>query len=161
MAGNLAEEQKYKVGWAYLHNDGNFAFQNSYVCENLGGEHKALTTATNEAKTRMNRGFARGGGSNFKPHKAFTAHEVCSYIWNTAQEVQSTPISSSRNGLRAEARARSARVDAETETVSFRWRRNGAVYREQPSTTGANRNFRLAGSQTKIRHKLKDLCENI
>ena len=61
MAGNLAEEQKYKVGWAYLHNDGNFAFQNSYVCENLGGEHKALTKATNEAVTRMNSAFAGGG----------------------------------------------------------------------------------------------------
>ncbi len=61
MAGNLAEEQKYKVGWAYLHNDGNFAFQKSYGCENLGGEHKALTTATNEAETRMNSVFAGGG----------------------------------------------------------------------------------------------------
>ena len=62
MAGNLAEEQKYKVGWAYLPNNGNFALQNSYVCENLQSEHKALTTATYEAKTRMNTVFAGGGG---------------------------------------------------------------------------------------------------
>ena len=92
MAGNLAEEQKYKVGWAYLHNDGNFAFQNSYVCENLGGEHKALTKATNGAEIRMNRAFAGGGVSNFKPHKAFKAHEVYSYTQTSAKEVQSTRL---------------------------------------------------------------------
>ena len=62
MAGNLAEEQKYKVGWAYLHNDRNFAFQKSYVCATLGGEQKALTTATTEAETRMNSALRGGGG---------------------------------------------------------------------------------------------------
>ena len=83
MAGNLAEEQinnagcdfdryngefvrsAYTVGCAYLPNDGNFVLQNSCGCENLHSEHTVvhpLTTATNEAKTRMNRVFAGGGG---------------------------------------------------------------------------------------------------
>ena len=126
MAGNLAEEQKYKVGWAYLHNDGNFAFQKSYGCENLGGEHKALTTATNEAETRMNRAFAGGGVSNFKPHKAFKAHEVYSYTQTSAKEVQSTPVTSSRNSFDA-----------------------------------IHHICRFAGSQTKIRHKLGNLCDSV
>ena len=51
MAGKLAEEQKHTVGCAYLPN-------NNLV---LHG-----------AETRMNRGFAGGGVSNSKPHKAFT-----------------------------------------------------------------------------------------
>ena len=67
MAGKLAEEQKHTVGCAYLPNNGNFALQNSYVCENLQSEHKALTTATYEAKTRMNREFAREGTQTLSP----------------------------------------------------------------------------------------------
>ena len=66
MAGNLAEEQKYKVGWAYLPNNKKVVvLQNSCDCENLHSEHTLvhpLTTATNEAKTRMNSAFAGGGG---------------------------------------------------------------------------------------------------
>ena len=63
MAGKLAEEQKYKVGWAYLHNNRKVVvLQNSCDCENLQSEHKALTTASYEAKTRMNSAFAGGGG---------------------------------------------------------------------------------------------------
>ena len=88
MAGNLATKQENTVGWdfdryndefvqpahtvgcAYLPNNENVVvLQNSCDCENLHSEHTLvhpLTTATNEAKTRMNRGFAGGGGSNLK-----------------------------------------------------------------------------------------------
>ena len=82
MAGNLAEEQinnagcdfdRYNgefaqktVGCAYLPNNENVvALQNSCDCESLHSENTAitpLTTATNEAATRMNSGFAGGGG---------------------------------------------------------------------------------------------------
>ena len=86
MAGKLAEEQinnagcdfdcynaefvqsAHTVGWAYLHNDGNFAFQKSYGCENLTDKNTSitplstLTTAPYGAETRMNRAFAGGGG---------------------------------------------------------------------------------------------------
>ena len=63
MAGKPAEEQKHTVGCEYLPNNENVVvLQNSYVCENLQSEHKALTTATYEAKTRMNSAFAGGGG---------------------------------------------------------------------------------------------------
>ena len=65
MAGNLAEEQKYKVGWAYLpKNKKVVALKKSGGRESLHSENTAitpLTTATNEAETRMNRGFAGGG----------------------------------------------------------------------------------------------------
>ena len=79
MAGILAEEQKHKVGCAYLPNNKNVvASQNSCGCENWDCEHivvtplSTLTTAPYGAVTRMNSAFAGGGVSNFKPHKAFT-----------------------------------------------------------------------------------------
>ena len=105
MAGNLAEELINKsVGWGFHPNSNNLVLH--------------------EAKTRMNSAFAGGGRvSNFKPHKAFKAHEVCSYTQTSAKEVRLTPITSSRSGLRAR----------------------------------QTKNFRLAGSQTKIRRKLKSL----
>ena len=85
MAGKLAEERinntgydfdRYNgefaqktVGCAYLPNNENVvALKNSYGCESLTDKNTAitqlstLTTATNEAETRMNTGFAGGGG---------------------------------------------------------------------------------------------------
>ncbi len=56
-----------EVSWAYLPNNGNFALQNSYVCENLQSEHKVLTTATYEAKTRMNSAFSGEGVQTLSP----------------------------------------------------------------------------------------------
>ena len=73
MAGNLAEEQKYKVGWAYLPNNKNVvALKKSYGCESLYSEKTALTplstltTAPYGAQTRMNTVFSGGGGDNLK-----------------------------------------------------------------------------------------------
>ena len=129
MAANLAIKQENTVGCAYLHNNKNtVVLQNSSDCENWDCEHivvtpfTTLTTAPYEAETRMNRGFAGGGVSNFKPHKAFKAHEVYSYTQTSAKEVQSTPVTSSRNSFDA-----------------------------------IHHICRFAGSQTKIRHKLKGL----
>ncbi len=66
MAGNLAEEQKYKVGWAYLPNNKNVvALKKSGGSESLYSEKTAitpLTTVPYGAVTRMNSAFARGGG---------------------------------------------------------------------------------------------------
>ncbi len=69
MAGKLAEEQKHKVGWAYLPNSEKVvALKKSGGCESLHSEKTAitplttLTTAPYGAQTRMNRGFAGGGG---------------------------------------------------------------------------------------------------
>ena len=185
MAGNLATKQEYKagcdfrrfngefvqpvhtVGWGfYLNNKNTVASQNSSGSENLTDPKmvltplSTLTTAPHEAETLVLSGFQGGGATTSQPERLSGTRSVLLHM-ETAEEVQSTPIMSSRSGLRAEARARSARVDAETETVSFRWRRNGAVYREQPRTTGADKNFRFAGSQTKIRHKLGNLCESV
>ena len=66
MAGKLTEEQKHTVGCAYLPNNRKVVvLKKSGGSENLHSEHTLvhpLTTATNEAKTRMNSGFAGGGG---------------------------------------------------------------------------------------------------
>ena len=69
MAGNLAEELINKVGWGFHPNKENVVvLQNSCDCESLTDKNTAitplttLTTAMNEAETRMNRGFAGGGG---------------------------------------------------------------------------------------------------
>ena len=68
MAGKLAEEQKHTVGCAYLPNNKNIVQQNSCGCESLTDKNTAitplttLTTASNEAETRMNSAFAGGGG---------------------------------------------------------------------------------------------------
>ena len=89
MAGKPATKQENTVGWdfdryndefvqpahtvgcAYLPNNENTVVpQNSYVYENLHSEQTivtTLTTATNEAKTRMNRAFSGGGGPNHTP----------------------------------------------------------------------------------------------
>ena len=72
MVEKQAEEQKHTVDRGFYPNKKNIVQQKSYGCENLGGEHKTLTTALNKAETRMNSAFAGGGVSNFKPHKAFT-----------------------------------------------------------------------------------------
>ena len=68
MAANLATKQKHKVGWGfYLNNKNTVASQNSSGSESLYSEKTALTplstltTATNEAETRMNSAFAGGG----------------------------------------------------------------------------------------------------
>ena len=73
MAEKLATKQENTVGWAYLHNNKNVvALKKSGGSESLHSEKTALTplstltTATNEAETCMNRGFAGGGGSNLK-----------------------------------------------------------------------------------------------
>ena len=52
MAGKPAEEQINNTGWGFYLNSNNLVLH--------------------EAETRMNTGFAGGGVSNFKPHKAFT-----------------------------------------------------------------------------------------
>ena len=69
MAGKLAEEQKHKVGWAYLPNSEKVvALKKSGGSESLHGEKTALTplstltTAPYGAETRMNSAFAGGGG---------------------------------------------------------------------------------------------------
>ena len=69
MAGNLAEEQKYKVGWAYLPNNGKVvALKKSYGSESLYSEKTALTplstltTVPYRAETLVLSGFAGGGG---------------------------------------------------------------------------------------------------
>ncbi len=66
MAGNLAEEQKYKVGWAYLPNNRKVVvLKKSYGCESLYSEKTAITPLTTVpywAVTRMNSAFAGGGG---------------------------------------------------------------------------------------------------
>ena len=51
MAGKLAEEQINNTGWGFYLNSNNLVLH--------------------EAKTRMNREFWGGGGSNSKPSKAF------------------------------------------------------------------------------------------
>ena len=119
----------------------------------------------------------RGGGvSNSKPHKAFGAHEVCAYILEPANEVQPLPHSchselvsesphrssrsqntSSRSGLRAEGgpvRSYTQTSAKEVQSMLVMSSRNRLRARQ-------TKNFRLAGSQTKIRHKLGNLCENI
>ena len=69
MAGKLAEEQINTVGWSFYPNNENVvASQNSCGCESLSDKITVitplttLTTASNEAETRMNTGFAGGGG---------------------------------------------------------------------------------------------------
>ena len=66
MAANLAIKQENTVGCAYLHNNKNtVVLQNSSDCENWDCEHIVVTpftTVSNEAETRMNSGFAGGGG---------------------------------------------------------------------------------------------------
>ena len=73
MAGKLAEEQKHTVGCAYLPNNKKVvALKKSGGSESLHSEKTALTplstltTASYGAETRMNRGFAGGGGANLK-----------------------------------------------------------------------------------------------
>ena len=73
MAGKLAEERIDNTGWVYLHNNKNVvALKKSGGSESLYSEKTALTplstltTATNEAETRMNTVFSGGGGSNLK-----------------------------------------------------------------------------------------------
>ena len=106
MAGNLAEKQINKaVGWGFYPNSNNLVLH--------------------EAETRMNSGIAGGGAATSKPERLSGTRSVLIHR-ETAEEVQSTPIPSSRNSFYA-------------------------IYHI----------CRLAGSQTKIRHKLKYLCENI
>ena len=69
MSGNLTEEQINTVGWSFYPNNENVvASQNSCGCESLTDKNTAitplttLTTALYGAETRMNRGFAGGGG---------------------------------------------------------------------------------------------------
>ena len=62
MVEKQAEEQKHTVDRGFYPNKKNIVQQKSYGYENLGGEHKTLTTALNKAETRMNSAFARGGG---------------------------------------------------------------------------------------------------
>ena len=69
MAGKLAEERIDNTGWVYLPNNKNVvALKKSGGSESLYSEKTALTplstltTATNEAETRMNSAFAGGGG---------------------------------------------------------------------------------------------------
>ena len=69
MAEKLATKQENTVGWAYLPNNKNVvALKKSYGSESLHSEKTALTplstltTASNEAETRMNSAFAGGGG---------------------------------------------------------------------------------------------------
>ena len=163
MAGNLSETQINKaVGWAYLRNnkkvvapqssnivgwgfhpnkENAVALKKSGGCESFTDKNTAitpLTTASYEAETLVLSGFQGGGGATRKTRatSAFQAHEVCSYIWETAKGGRSPLLyirilvnacMSSRSGLRAR----------------------------------QTKNHRLAGSQTKIRHKLKSLCEII
>ena len=79
MAGNLAEERIDNTGWAYLHNNKNVvALKKSGGSESLTDKNTAitqlstLTTVPYRAETLVLSGFAGGGVSNFKPHKAFT-----------------------------------------------------------------------------------------
>lgn len=67
MAGNLAEKQINKaVGCAYLPNNRKVVvLKKSGGSESMHSENTAITpliTVSNEAKTRMNSGFAGGGG---------------------------------------------------------------------------------------------------
>ena len=69
MAGKLAEERINNTGWGfYLNNENAVALQKSCGCESLHSEKTALTplstltTAPYRAQTRMNSGFAGGGG---------------------------------------------------------------------------------------------------
>ena len=66
MAANCAMKEEFTVGWGFhLNKENVVALKNSDGCESLHGEHTLvhpLTTATNEAKTRMNSAFAGGGG---------------------------------------------------------------------------------------------------
>ena len=77
MAANCATKEEFIVGWGFHPNRNNIVQQNSNGCENLGGEHKALTTATNEAETRMNSGFARGGGYLTSSPTRLSRHTKC------------------------------------------------------------------------------------
>ncbi len=71
MAGNLATKQKNKaVGWGFHSNNKKVvALKKSGGSESLYSEKTALTplstltTATNEAETRMNTVFSGGGGA--------------------------------------------------------------------------------------------------
>ena len=141
MAANLATKEEFTVGWGfYLNNKNTVASQNSSVSENLTDKNTAitpfttLTTASYEAQTLVLSGF-QGGGRKTRSTSAFQAHEVCSYIWETAKGGRSPLLyirilvnacMSSRSGLRAR----------------------------------QTKNHRLAGSQTKIRHKLVNLCKS-
>ena len=69
MAANCATKEKFTVGLGFYPNNENVvALQNSCGCESLTDKDTAitqlttLTTAPYGAKTRMNRGFAGGGG---------------------------------------------------------------------------------------------------
>ena len=69
MAGKLTEKQKHTVGLGFYPNNENVVMlQNSCGRANLQSEHKVvtplstLTTAPYGAETRMNSGFAGGGG---------------------------------------------------------------------------------------------------
>ncbi len=163
MAANLAMKEEFTVAWGfYLNNENVVASQNSCGCESLHGEKTALTplstltTVPYRAETLVLSGFAGGGVSNFKPHKAFKAHEVYSYTQTFAKEVRSTPISSSRNRLRAEGRP----VRSYTQTTAKEVQ-STPVPSSRSGFDAIPYSCRLAGSQTKIRHKLKYLCESV
>ena len=68
------------VGCAYLPNNENVVvLQNSSGRESLHSENTAitpLTTATNEAETRMNRGFAGGGHLTSSPTRLLGTRSV-------------------------------------------------------------------------------------
>ena len=145
MAANCATKEEFTVGWGFhLNNKNTVASQNSSGSENLTDQKMVLTplttltTAPYGAQTLVLSGFQGGGGATRKTRSmsGFQAHEVCSYIWETAKGGRSPLLyirilvnacMSSRSGLRAR----------------------------------QTKNHRLAGSQTKIRHKLKSLCEII
>ena len=83
MAEKLATKQENTVGWAYLPNNKNVvALKKSYGSESLHSEKTALTplstltTASNEAETRMNSALAGGGGLNIQAPQGVCVHEV-------------------------------------------------------------------------------------
>ena len=142
MAANLATKEEFTVGWGfYLNNKNTVASQNSSGSENLTDKKMVLTpltTAPYGAQTLVLSGFQGGGGATPKTRatSAFQTHEVCSYIWETAKGGRS-PLLYIRILVNACMSSRSGLRARQT------------------------KNHRLAGSQTKIRHKLEDLCEII
>ena len=144
MAANWAKKEEFTVGWGFhLNNKNTVASQNSSGSENLTNTKMVLTplttltTAQYVAQTLVLSGFQGGGGATRKTRStsAFQTHEVCSYIWETAKGGRS-PLLYIRILVNACMSSRSGLRARQT------------------------KNHRLAGSQTKIRHKLVNLCKS-
>ena len=95
MAGKLAEERIDNTGWEYLPNNKKVvALKKSGGRESLHSENTAitpLTTATNEAETRMNSVFAGGGAQTLSPARLSATLPQNSH-YNTSQKLVNKSI---------------------------------------------------------------------